>query len=67
MALPKKPLIKKFLMALPNSPSGIIDCHWPKKKKKTYGGNQKVFIFGSISWSIIHKPNGQDTTKKLKN
>ena len=34
MALPKKPLIKKFLMALPNSPSGIIDCHWPKKKNK---------------------------------
>ena len=50
-------------MALPNSPSGIMDCHWPKKKK-TYGGNQKVGIFGSIFWSIIHKPNGQNTTKK---
>ena len=71
MALPKKHLIKKILMALPNSPSGIMDCHWPlpptpPPPKKTYGGNQKVVIFGSIFWFIIHKPNGQNTTKKKK-
>ena len=67
MALPKKKFNKKKLNGFAQFTIWNNRFSLTKKKKKTtYGGNQKVVILSSIFWSVIHKPNGQDTTKKEK-